>query len=159
VAIEARFTASSRSSGSHRNWTHLYRASNRSSTVFTYIAWGGGNLILPVLTWWAQSGCVFTPSDVTLFGRRPPGARDLAGGKIRPVEQVTRVTADRHPGIQEVLGNAISICIIITITSIFKTAFVVCLTIPDVIARQRPFRLSVCDIRVQTFWIWKRTYF
>jgi hypothetical protein len=28
VTIEARFTASSRSSGSHRNWTDLYRASN-----------------------------------------------------------------------------------------------------------------------------------
>jgi hypothetical protein len=28
VTIEARFTASSRSSGSHRDWTHLYRASN-----------------------------------------------------------------------------------------------------------------------------------
>jgi hypothetical protein len=29
VTIEARFTASSRSSGSHRDWTDLYRASNR----------------------------------------------------------------------------------------------------------------------------------
>jgi hypothetical protein len=28
VTIEARFTASSRSSDSHRDWTHLYRASN-----------------------------------------------------------------------------------------------------------------------------------
>jgi hypothetical protein len=28
VTMEARFTASSRSSGSHRNWTDLYRASN-----------------------------------------------------------------------------------------------------------------------------------
>jgi hypothetical protein len=28
VTIEARFTASSQSSGSHRDWTDLYRASN-----------------------------------------------------------------------------------------------------------------------------------
>jgi hypothetical protein len=28
VTIEARFTASSRSSGSHRDWNDLYRASN-----------------------------------------------------------------------------------------------------------------------------------
>jgi hypothetical protein len=34
VTIEARFTASSRSSGSHRDWTDLYRASNSVMWAF-----------------------------------------------------------------------------------------------------------------------------